>query len=373
MSIETLVELSRFYGSDPAYILAGGGNTSWKDEDTLYVKGSGFSLAEASPASFVKMDRKSLARIWEKAYPPSNEEREREVLSDMMAAKKEGEEKKRPSVEALLHDIMPFSFVVHLHPALVNGLCCSQKGEASAREIFGEEALWIPSTNPGYILSRLVKDEMAAYYQKHRKNTSIILLQNHGVFVGADTKEGIGAIYDDIMSKIKRMIKREPDFSDEMRTADGGSSENLVNEIIKTLSELAGFSAFMQSGETASFIKSSESFYPVSSAFTPDHIVYAGSDPLFTEASTAAAVSDEWNERARKTGRNPKIVAVRNLGVFSAAATEKAADFALDLFKDSVKVALYTESFGGPLFMTADKIDFINNWEVERFRSSVST
>jgi len=61
------------------------------------------------------------------------------------------------------------------------------------------------------------------------------------------------------------------------------------------------------------------------------------------------------------------------MGIFAAAATEKAANIALDLFRDSVKVAIYAESFGGPLFMTADKIDFINNWEVERFRSSVST
>jgi hypothetical protein len=37
-----------------------------------------------------------------------------------------------------------------------------------------------------------------------------------------------------------------------------------------------------------------------------------------------------------------------------------------------VKVAVYTESFGGPLFMPPDQIAFINNWEVERYRSKVS-
>jgi hypothetical protein len=61
------------------------------------------------------------------------------------------------------------------------------------------------------------------------------------------------------------------------------------------------------------------------------------------------------------------------VGVFGAATTEKAAELSLDLFKDTVKVAVYSESFGGPCFMTADKIDFINNWEVERFRSQIST
>jgi len=382
MSIELLAELSRLYGSNPEYVLAGGGNTSWKDNDTLFVKGSGFSLADASAESFVKMDRKALAVIWEKKYPQSSDEREREVLADMMAARKAGEEKKRPSVEALLHDIIPFSFVVHLHPALVNGLCCSRNGEYAVNEIFGEDALWIPSTNPGYILSCLVRTAMADYYEKYRRNAPVILLQNHGVFVGANTADDIKMLYDKLMSKIGALIKRKPDFSGETRINAGNTSGNQIDEIIRALAELArpagaaqetGSSAYMRSGEIMSFIKDRESFYPVSSAFTPDHIVYAGSDPLFIEAGSIDVIRNEWDKHAKKTGRNPKIIAVQNLGVFSAAASEKAADFALELFKDTVKVAVYAESFGGPLFMTADKIDFINNWEVERFRSVVST
>jgi len=367
MSIEALVELSRFYGNNPEYILAGGGNTSWKDGDTLYVKGSGFSLADVNADSFVKMDRKALALIWEKTYPDSDEQRESAVLADMMAAKKSGEEKKRPSVEALLHDILPFSYVVHLHPALVNGLACSQRGEEAVREIFNNDILWIPSTNPGYILSRLVKTAMNAYHEKHRKFPQIILLQNHGVFVGADSADGVKELYGEIMSKIGAMIQRKPDFSDECRERGTGA-------IAQTLADLcAGPSVFMSGGEYAALLKNRDSFVPVSSAFTPDHIVYVGSAPLFTEAHTGEEIRRDWKIHAEKTGRNPKIIAVQGMGIFAACATEKAANIALDLFRDSVKIAVYAENFGGPLFMAADKIDFINNWEVERFRSGVST
>jgi len=393
MSIKELVELSRFYGSNPEYTLAGGGNTSFKDEKDLIVKASGFSLADATAASFVKMDRQALSAIWEKTYPSSSDEREKNVLADLMAARKEGE--KRPSVEALLHDIIPCSYVVHLHPALVNGLCCSKNGKTVFKEIFSDDsALWVPSTNPGYILSRLVKTALTEYYTERKKHASVIFLQNHGIFAGADTADGIKRVYNEIMEKIGARIKRSPDFSDEERithTEDfpqrhrtNGSKdieENLLTqeqiqsckEIMKMLKDFNGFSAFMNSRETARYIKDRHSFYPVSSAFTPDHIVYAGSDPLFTEANTKEAVRAELESHNKKTGRAAKIIAVKNLGVFSAAAAEKAACFALDLFKDTVKVAVYTESFGGPLFMTREKIDFINNWEVERFRSSVST
>ena len=104
MSISALAEIFRHYGANPDYVLAGGGNTSWKNGDTLYVKASGASLADAVPDAFVKMNRKALAAIWEQQYPDSSAERESAVLAGMLAARQAGEEQKRPSVEVLLHD-----------------------------------------------------------------------------------------------------------------------------------------------------------------------------------------------------------------------------------------------------------------------------
>jgi rhamnose utilization protein RhaD (predicted bifunctional aldolase and dehydrogenase) len=368
MSIEALVEISRYYGGNPDYVLAGGGNTSWKDDNTLYVKASGFLLAEAAADSFVTLDRKVLALIWEKTYPESGEEREKAVLADLLAASKQGEEQNRPSVETLLHDIIPFAFVVHLHPALVNGLTCSQQGEQAVREIFGNDAVWIPSANPGYTLAVQVKNEVDAYYIKHHKPASIIFLQNHGVFVGADSVDGIKTTYGEIMSKIGARIKKQ------------FSNEDPIMKIAKTLEEIAGASVILVDGHIAALVKDRASFAPVSSAFTPDHIVYAGSNPLFIEINSGvsdaalqeAALKKAWKDHVERTGRNPKIVAIQGMGVFGVAPTEKAALLALDLFRDAVKIAFYSESFGGPLFMAQDKIDFINNWEAERFRSNVS-
>jgi len=372
MSLEALTEISRYYGKNPDYVLAGGGNTSWKDEDTLYVKGSGISLAEAGPDSFVKMDRNALAMIWKKNYPESNDERESAVLADLMDARRAGEEKKRPSVETLLHDILPFAFVVHLHPALVNGLTCSQRGEKTAEEIFGKDAIWIAPVNPGYTLSKIVKTAIDEYKSKNGKAAAVIFLQNHGVFVGDNSPEGIKKIYEDIMNKIRARIKRRPDFSDEKIVHDDSQIEPQISDNIKTLAGLAGSTVFMRGGEISALVKDRASFAPVSSAFSPDHIVYAGSDPLFIETNTSAGIHDAWTQYVEKTRRKPKIVALQGLGVFGVGASEKAALLALELFRDTIKVAVYSQSFGGPLFMTQDKIDFINNWEVERYRANVS-
>ena len=364
-SIEALAEISRYYGVNPDYVIAGGGNTSFKDKETLYVKASGTALADAVPEAFVRMDRGALGRIWEKSYPTESAAREKAVLEDLLAARKAGEEQKRPSVETMLHDILPFDFVVHTHPALVNGLTCSVRGQAAMEEIFAGEAIWIPSSNPGYILSLKVKKALEEYAAKNGRPARIIFLQNHGVFAGADSVEGIREIYADLMDRLEKKIQRNPDFGAETREAPWG--------FLSALSEISGArAAFLCNNEIAKLVKDRASFYPVSSAFTPDHIVYAGSDPLFTEAQSETAGREDLKNHVAKTGLPPKIAAIRGIGVFGIGVTEKAAALALELFKDAVRVAVYSGSFGGPQFMGRDEINFINNWEVEAFRSKVS-
>ncbi|MDR0760314.1 MAG: class II aldolase/adducin family protein [Treponema sp.] len=373
-SIQDLTAISRRYGADPDYVIAGGGNTSFKDEDTLYIKGSGSSLAEAEPERFVRMDRRLLSEIGEKTYPEDPGEREKAVLADMMAARVKGEEHKRPSVETLLHDLLPFAFVVHTHPALVNGLTCSQEGEKAAAELFNGEIIWIPSTNPGYVLFRQVKAALDAYTKRRGRPGAVIFLQNHGVFVGADTTGGVEERYRRIMETVKTRIRRTADLSGEV------SAQGCSDAVCQALSNLAAGKAvrFLRNNEIALLVRDRKSFFPVSAPLSPDHIVYAGSDPLFVDApaedagETLGRLEAAWKQQVEKTGREPKIAAVRDLGVFGIGVTDKTAGLALELFIDAVKTAVYAEAFGGVRFMPPDQVDFINTWEVERYRSKAA-
>jgi rhamnose utilization protein RhaD (predicted bifunctional aldolase and dehydrogenase) len=379
MGLTDLAAISRFYGSSGDYVIAGGGNTSYKDAEYLFIKGSGVSLAVIDESGFVKMDRAKLAAMWEKQYGGSSEEREAAVLADMLAARCPGEEHKRPSVEAQLHDLLPFTYVVHTHPTLVNGLTCSRNGEAAAGELF--DAVWIPSTNPGYILSLAVKKAAAAYRAEKGRDPRIIFLQNHGVFAAAGTIEEIKAIYKEIMDTLNKRIVRQPGRARDGRQLAGSASRGgLTGEAENCGAALCGLAVetgwtdccfvFSRNPEIEKLVRDRASFYPVSSSYTPDQIVYAGSDPLFIENGAPAGTS--WENHIAETGRAPKTVAVQGLGVFSLGVSEKTARDAAELFLDTVKLAAYTESFGGPCFMERDKIDFINNWEVEHYRSKVA-
>ena len=191
--INALVAMSNKYGADEEFVLAGGGNTSYKTADTLYIKGSGTSLATITVDGFVKIDRAELEKIWSAKFSEVEAEREAQVLSMMMNSRKKGEEGKRPSVETLLHDLLPQKFVLHVHPALVNGITCSVGGERIAAELF-PDAVWVPSTKPGYILAALCREKLSEYERSQGKIPQIIFLENHGIFISADTTEEIDSL-----------------------------------------------------------------------------------------------------------------------------------------------------------------------------------
>ena len=213
MDLSTLVKMSNTYGSNPAYVLAGGGNTSVKNDTTLYVKGSGTQLATIKAEGFVKMDRARLNEIMKTEYPKNAVEREAAYLADVMAAVTDDDKTKRPSVEALLHNLFAYTYVLHVHPTLVNGLTCGKGAQALCEELLGEAVLWIDICKPGYTLARLCFEKMNAYKEKYGKDVQVLLLQNHGIFVAANTVEEIGVLFDGVISKLEKQVRRTADVS----------------------------------------------------------------------------------------------------------------------------------------------------------------
>ena len=84
--IEKLVEVSREYGSDDKYVIAGGGNTSFKTADKLWVKASGHALATITEEGFAVLDRALLNPMGEKVYSSDTTLREEQVKNDLAAA-----------------------------------------------------------------------------------------------------------------------------------------------------------------------------------------------------------------------------------------------------------------------------------------------
>ena len=289
--IEDLIAISRKFGQDSRFVIAGGGNTSYKNNDNLWVKASGHALATITEDGFAVLDRALLNEMGEKAYSDDTVVREEQVKNDLAAACVTKD--RRPSVETSLHNCMGFAFVVHLHPTLVNGLMCSVNAEAACKEIF-PEALFIEYTDPGYTLFKKVYDRIKAYKKAKGREPQVIFLQNHGIFVGGDTTAGIEAIYSEILEKLKAKVAALP----EGETTVSDTVTDIVPAVRQMLSRSGrGLKTLKVTKNALVDFFLDNHFEMISKPFTPDMIVYCKSAYIFIDSESGQDILKQAEEK----------------------------------------------------------------------------
>lgn len=385
--IEDLIAISRKFGQDSRFVIAGGGNTSYKDENRLWVKASGHALATITEDGFAVLDRALLNEMGEKAYNEDTAIREEQVKNDLAAACITKD--RRPSVETSLHNCMGFAFVVHLHPTLVNGLMCSVNAEAACKEIF-PDALYIEYTDPGYTLFKKVYDRIKAYKAEKGKEPQVIFLQNHGIFVGGDTTAEIEGIYSEVLGKLEAKVAALPEGD----TAVSETVTDVVPAIRQMLSRSGrGFKTLkvtknalvdffidgcsVTSTGSVTDCPGKSGFDKIAKPFTPDIIVYCKSSYIFIEAESDEEILKQAEEKIEAfvsgKGYTPKVLLIKGIGLIAVGDSSRNAQIITDVFTDAMKIAFYAQSFGGEHPMERAWIDFIDNWEVENYRRKVAS
>ena len=201
--LDVICKLSRYYGSDPSIVLAGGGNTSCKIGNRLLVKASGTSLATITADGFLEMDRDKLEALAQATLDDDPDTREAQFKTAIHDARCQPESGRRPSVEVLLHHLVPGTYVVHSHATIGNTLTCHTRGPELAAEIFGDEVIWLPYVDPGFTLAQTLKRAL----EEHAVRTGgarvkAILMANHGLIVAGDDPETIRANTDELLARI---------------------------------------------------------------------------------------------------------------------------------------------------------------------------
>jgi len=369
--IQQLIEISRFYGQDSRFVIAGGGNTSYKNAGQLWVKASGASLATITEDGFAILDRSKLNRMAEKSYSNNAAKREEEVKNDLAAATLS--KGKRPSVETSMHNAIDFAFVVHLHPTAVNGLMCSQNAESDLKKLFGSQALFVEYTDPGYVLYKKVEDAIKTFREQDGAEPAVIWLQNHGIFVGANTIDEIKVLYTKILDTLDKAITLPVSYEDR---AISSITEQIVPGIRMMLSGDGLKTLKVRKNALIKyFYDSVENQAKIAKPFTPDAIVYSKSNYIFLNDEVSEAVLAEAAEvipaYISKFGYQPKVLLIKGIGLIAVGDNSAQCDIILDVFEDTMKIAYIAQSFGGAHPMTQTQIDFIDNWEVENYRRSV--
>ena len=263
---------SRLVGADPALVLHGGGNTSIKGHSTdawgepvptLWVKGSGWDLATIEPPGFAPLRLEPVRRLADLAELSDTEmvNQLRIHLLDASAP--------NPSVEAILHALLPHRAVLHSHADAVLALTNTADGDARVRDLWGDRAVVVPYVMPGFDLARRCAEEWQA--QAHDGTEAMVLL-NHGIFTFGDTTR---QAYDSMIDRISEA---------EQCLADAGVTS--FGETEADRRERGGFPDVALTGESAARLTKAWAHYGET-----------GDDSLLQElwgsTGTAALTADE--------------------------------------------------------------------------------
>jgi rhamnose utilization protein RhaD (predicted bifunctional aldolase and dehydrogenase) len=174
-------------GTDPLLVQGAGGNVSWKDGDILWVKASGTWLAEAqSKEIFVPVDlvllRDAIAKKDFHVKP------EVIIKSDL-----------RPSIETLLHAVMPHKVVVHLHAVEILVYLVQLNAREQIQRLVGNSCDWVyvEYIKPGAELASAVADQLS-----YKPAAEVVLLANHGIVIGGETIQNVLLILNNLLSRV---------------------------------------------------------------------------------------------------------------------------------------------------------------------------
>ncbi len=170
-TLSELFKLSAELGSDPTLVQAAGGNTSVKCGQSMWIKASGKWLADACRESlFVPVD----IGLFHAACAAGLELPVQQAVI--------GESSLRPSIETALHAVLPYTYVLHVHPVSILAHAVLETGKESlAACLVDLPWAWIPYVQPGWGLAQ----EVAAA-AKADCNVQVFVLANHGLVVAGN-------------------------------------------------------------------------------------------------------------------------------------------------------------------------------------------
>lgn len=366
------VGLSNRFGADPMFVRAGGGNSSAKVDGVLWIKPSGVPLATLAVDDLVPLDRARLLALLDKD-PATVAAGGDPVMVAAAEARLGDAHDRRPSVELLFHALLPERLVLHTHPILVNGVTCNADGEALARRLFGDRAVWVRYTDPGLPLAHAILGARAAHTARTGNPApAVTLLGNHGLIVGGETAADIEAETARLVGVIEVELARRP-------ALETGAPAPTDPAVVAGITTGLACPAVVFSPDPLVLALADD---PAGRAFLeggpliPDQIVYAGSFPLLIDdvadkdaaAATAAAAAAFTAQR----GVQPIVAVARGIGLFATGDTDGQAATARDVYLDMVRTGATALRLGGVRHLDPRERTFIEHWEAEAYRKQVA-
>ncbi len=379
--LEQRIYTSRLLGRDPALVLHGGGNTSVKlretdifgeDEEILYVKGSGWDLATITAAGFAPTRLRHLLRL-----------AQLDALSDLQMATElrlatTNPAAPMPSVEAILHAILPFKFVDHTHADALIAVTNTPNGLDHVHTIYGDRVVVIPYVMPGFELAKCCQNLFSA---QAGPRTIGLVLMNHGLFSFGETariayermvelvtlaeeylaNRGAWEITTPSVTPLDRPLRHElAALRHEVSTAAR------VPMIMATHVD-ARCLGFAQRADRATISQQGPA--------TPDHVIRTKRLPQLGRdvAAYARAYEEYFAAHAQAAGRPltmldpaPRIILDPALGMCAIGRTVRDAAIAEDIYRHTIAIVLRATVLGGYQALPARDLFNAEYWDLEQ-------
>ena len=370
-----IIEVANRFG-ESEYSRAGGGNASVKVDGVLHIKPSGVPLLTLTAADLVPLRLQPLLDALVSDAPVEGDPVMAAAAAALVPTYTGG---RRPSVEILFHALIDEPLVLHLHPLTANALTCNADAEALAEKLLGDAAVVVDYIDPGVPLARGIAAERAAYTARTGKPAPrITLLRNHGIIVSGDTAAEVTAHVATVTDAIRTAI--DAVSAPTAPQADEAHTRTLIDAIAPTLRGLLGGDRLAVVASDASDLVRAEtgpdSAMVVGGPLIPDQIVYSGSLPCVVKvddiASAAETTMAAVAAHTAAYGKAPVVVVVPHTVVFAAGKDKAAADNALAVFLDALRVARDANRLGSVQVMDTAQRGFIENWEAEAYRQKIA-
>ena len=374
------VYTSRLLGRDKSLVLHGGGNTSVKlreknlfgeEEDILYVKGSGWDLETIEPAGFTPVTLDYVRRL--AALPSlSDPQMVNELNTHTLRAGAPS-----PSVETILHAILPHTYVDHTHADAVLSVSNAPDGEKRVREIYGDRVVVIPYIMAGFDLAAYCARE---FPRQAGKNTIGMVLLSHGIFSwGKDARESYERMIE-LVSMAEEYLQRKKAWH--VAAPSGNRAAARREEIARlrrVMSEQAGFPLVVRANDDAKFLGFAQrpdvDKLSQQGPATPDHVIRTKPFPMLgRDVSGYAKRYRDYFERFASNAKEkktmldaaPRMALDPALGFVAAGRTAKDTAIVEELYDHTIDVILRAEALGGWRALDQRHTFDIEYWDLEQ-------
>jgi rhamnose utilization protein RhaD (predicted bifunctional aldolase and dehydrogenase) len=359
--LELRVYTSRLLGSRSDLVLHGGGNTSVKIEDKLYVKGSGWDLATIEKEGFSPVRTIDLIMLlqYDRISDREMVQYQRDALTDKNAPD--------PSVEAILHALIPYKFVDHTHADAMVTISNTLRGERLIEKIYSDYII-IPYVMPGFLLAKVVYTMTENIDWDSKKG---MILLNHGIFTFADTaKES----YDNMIEAVT--------LSENYLKKSNRKRKHNLDKIQRIISEAKGYDIVLkinQSKLAKQFATQEDMALSQKGVLTPEHIIRTKRVPIIFNDSYDRELHNYMREYHAYFERNyihdermlnpaPNWAVLRDFGTVAFGRDEREASIINDINNHTMRAMISAKKLGGYKSISEEQSFYMEYWELEQMK-----